>query len=77
MMIRLDPPLGLVTPKGTGFAHFIIDYGQEHNLIWVVFIDDTRECWSFQNSDVRLQDNQTMTRNFKNTVVDLKKSTSE
>ena len=51
-------------PKGSGFAHFLIDMGQEHNLLWVVFIDKTRECWTFQNQDVRLQGNQTMTREF-------------
>ena len=27
----------LETPKGKGFAHFVIDYSQEHNLLWVVF----------------------------------------
>lgn len=64
MMIQLDPAIPLVTPKGEGFAHFIIDYGQEHHLLWVVFIDETRECWTFQNPEVRLQDNQTMTSNF-------------
>ena len=64
MITQLNPTIPLVTPKGNGFAHFVIDYGQEHHLIWVVFIDDTRECWSFQNPDVRLDFNRTMTSKF-------------
>lgn len=64
MITQLNPTIPLETPKGRGYAHFIIDYGQEHNLIWVVFIDETHECWSFQNTEVRLQHNQTMTGNF-------------
>lgn len=62
MLIQLNPPIPLVTPKGTGFAHVLIDYGQEHNLQWVVFIDDTGECWTFCNSDVRIQENVTLGR---------------
>lgn len=60
MLIQLDPALPLETPKGKGFAHFLIDYGQEHDLIWVVFMDETGECWSVRNPDVRLQKNFTM-----------------
>jgi len=66
-MIQLNPTVPLDTPKGKGFAHFLIDMGQEHNLLWVVFIDDTRECWTFQNPEIRLQKNLTMT-GFKGTT---------
>jgi hypothetical protein len=61
-MIQLNPPLPLDTPKGKGYAHFVIDYSQEHHLIWVVFLDDSGECWSFQNPEIRLQNNFTMGR---------------
>jgi len=61
-MLRLDPPLPLVTPKGEGMAHVLIDFGAEHHLQWVVFIDATGECWTFDNPDVRLQDNLTKGR---------------
>lgn len=57
MLTQLNPPLPLVTPKGSGFAHMVIDYSQEHDLIWVVFIDSTGECWSFKNSEVRMGTN--------------------
>lgn len=62
MIIQLDPTIPLTTPKGNGFAHFLIDMGQEHHLIWVVFIDNTNECWSFQNPEIRIQNNWTMGR---------------
>jgi hypothetical protein len=61
-IIQLDPTIPLVTPKGTGYAHFLIDFGQEHHLQWVVFIDDTGECWTFENPQVRIQKNFTMGR---------------
>lgn len=62
MIIQLDPTIPLETPKGRGFAHFVIDYGQEHHLFWVVFIDETGDCWTFDNPQVRLQANSTMGR---------------
>jgi len=61
-MMQLNPPLPLVTPKGKAMAHFVIDYGMEHNLLWVCFQDDTGECWTWQNSHIRLQPNITMDR---------------
>ena len=61
-MIQLNPPLPMETPKGKGYAHFLMDYSQEHHLMWVVFIDSTGECWTFQNPEVRLQTNYTMGR---------------
>ena len=56
-MIQLNPTLPLETPRGKGFAHFVIDYSQEHDLLWVVFLDDSGECWTFQNSEIRIQKN--------------------
>ena len=67
-MIRLDPPLPLDTPKGKAMAHFLIDYGVEHHLCWVCFQNETGECWTWSNKDVRLEANPTMGRlknNFK------------
>lgn len=65
MIKQLDPPIPLLTPKGEGLAHLVIDYGPEHNLLWVVFLDDTGECWTYQNSDIRAQQNITMGRKIK------------
>jgi hypothetical protein len=61
-MIRIDPPLPLETPKGKAMAHFLIDYGPEHHLLWVCFQDLTGECWTWANPEVRLQLNSSMLR---------------
>lgn len=62
-MLQLKPPVPLNTPKGKGYAHLVIDYGQEHHLLWVVFIDSTGECWTFPNPEITIQSNPTMGRN--------------
>ena len=62
MIQQLNPPLPVVTPKGKAWAHLVIDYGPEADLIWVCFQDETRECWSFRNSDIRIQPNETIGR---------------
>jgi hypothetical protein len=60
MLLQLNPTLPLTTPKGDAFAHFLIDYGQEHNLIWVAFLKQSGECWCFSNKEIRLEPNFTM-----------------
>jgi hypothetical protein len=57
MIVQLNSPIPLRTPKGNALAHFIIDYGLEHDLFWVCFQDDTGECWTWSNKDVRAQSN--------------------
>ena len=59
---QLNPPLPLETPKGKGLAHFMIDYGPEHHLMWTVFVTATGECWTFQNPEIRAVSNYTMGR---------------
>lgn len=63
-MLRLDPPLPVVTPKGNAMAHVLIDYGMEHHLVWICFQDETGECWSWQNKDIRVQANLTAGRTY-------------
>lgn len=62
MIIQLNPTIPLVTPKGKGQALALIDYGTEHDLMWVIAIDNTCEIWTFANMDVRAQKNITMGR---------------
>lgn len=63
MFTQLDPPIPLhVLDKGDGYALGVIDYGQEHNLIWVTAIDATGEIWCAPNPSVRMQKNWTMGR---------------
>lgn len=63
MILQLNPPIPLDTPKGKGSAYFLIDYSTEHSIIFVTFIDATGECWSFRNNEIRLQKNLTFGRN--------------
>lgn len=62
MITQLDPPLPLSTPKGDGLAHFVIDYGPEADLVWVVFMDKDGACWSVPNPDIRMSWNWTLGR---------------
>ena len=62
MITQLNPPIPVRTPDGKGMAHMVIDYGVEHDLLWVVFQNDTGECWSWRNQDIRAQNNITMGR---------------
>ena len=61
-MLQLNPPIPVVTPKGEGWAHVLIDYSQEHDLLWVVFLDESGECWTLPNRDIRIQSNLTLGR---------------
>ena len=61
MMIQLNPPIPVVTPKGKGLAQVLIDYGPEHDLVWVVFQNDS-ECWCWSNKDIRADQNVTFGR---------------
>jgi len=65
MILQLDPPLILNTPKGKAICHLVIDYGIEHDLEWVCFIHETGECWTYRNQDVRIIENVTIGRTFK------------
>jgi hypothetical protein len=67
MILQLNPTIPMNTFKGKGYAHFLIDYSQEHDLCWVVFINDTKECWTFKNSMIRIEDNATLTNNYDDT----------
>jgi hypothetical protein len=62
MITQLNPPLHMETPKGGGWAHFVIDYGPETALLWVVFMDTDGACWTVPNPEVRLTFNWTMGR---------------
>ena len=62
MLTQLNPPLPLETSKGSGLAHFVIDYGPEADLVWVVFMDKDGACWSVPNPEIRMSFNWTMGR---------------
>ena len=63
MFTQLNPPLPLhVLDKGNGLAVGLIDYGPEHNLIWVTALDSSGEVWCAPNPSVRFLKNWTMGR---------------
>lgn len=62
MHMQLDPMLPMTTPKGPGYAFILIDYSQEHDVVWGVADDATGEIWFWRNQCVRFRDNITMGR---------------
>ncbi len=64
MILQLNPTIPMETPKGKGYALFLINPSDEHHLQWVVGLDNG-EIWTFQNPEVRMQNNVTMGRNKK------------
>jgi len=58
-MLQLAPVIPLDTPKGPADAHLVIDYGPEAKLLFVCFVRDTGEQWTFPNDEVRLERNLT------------------
>lgn len=63
MFTQLNPTLPLhVLDRGDGYAVGVIDYGQEHNLIWVTVLNDGGEVWCAPNNMVRFGKNWTMGR---------------
>ena len=63
MFTQLNPPLPVtVIDRGKGLALAVIDYGPEHNLIWVTALDANGEIWCAPNPKVRMQSNWTLGR---------------
>jgi hypothetical protein len=62
MITQLNPPLPMKTSRGDGLAHFVIDYGAEADLLWVVFLNEDGACWSVPNPEIRMLANWSMGR---------------
>ena len=63
MFTQLNPPMPVtVLDKGNGLAFAVIDYGLEHNLVWVTALDSSGEIWCAPNPKVRVQANWTAGR---------------
>lgn len=62
MILQLNPPLPLISPKGKCLAHFLIDYGIENDIYFVCFQNDTSECWTWSNKFIKIEDNVTYGR---------------
>ncbi len=63
MFTQLNPPIPLkLIDKGDGMAIGVIDYGAEHDLLWVTAVDATGEIWCAPNPRVRMQKNWSLGR---------------
>ncbi len=62
MILEITQLIWLQTPKGLATAKFLIDHGPEADLMWVCFIQDSFEVWTFTNEDVRTVKNITLGR---------------
>jgi hypothetical protein len=62
MILQLNPTIPLTTPNGEGRAVALIDYGEDHDLKWVVIQTDTGEIWTWNNDKVRGVKNITLGR---------------
>jgi len=54
MLTQLSPTLPVTTPQGAGYAIAVIDYGQEHHLMWVCVMDVDGEILVVPNPDVKV-----------------------
>jgi len=64
MMIQLNPTLPIVRIKDgmSGYAFMVIDYSQEHNLLFTCAMDDG-QIWTLSNQEIRVQKNISLDRN--------------
>lgn len=58
MILQLNPtiPIIRVSDSMKGYAFIVIDYSQEHNLLFTCAIDNG-EIWTFNNQEIRIQKN--------------------
>jgi hypothetical protein len=61
MILQLNPPIPIETPRGPGLAVGWIDYGPDHDLLWICLLSN-RECWTYGNRDIRAVTNETLGR---------------
>ncbi len=64
MFTELQKSLPVTTTKGDGWAIAVIDYSQDHNLIWVVVLNKNGEVWCIPNYEIRVERNYSLGRNF-------------
>lgn len=62
MILQLDPPIPVTTPKGKALAVVVRDYGIEHDDYWTCILNDTGEFWTFSNKQIKAQENKTLGR---------------
>ena len=63
MIVQLNPtiPIIRISDKMNGYAFLIIDYSQEHHLLFVCAMDNG-EIWTLNNKEIRIQKNISLER---------------
>lgn len=63
MILQLNPmiPILRVSDGMEGYAFLVIDYSQEHNLLFTCAMDDG-EIWTLSNHDIRFCKNVSLDR---------------
>ena len=63
MILQLNPtiPIIRISDKMNGYAFIVIDYSQEHHLLFVCAMDNG-EIWTLNNKEIRIQSNISLER---------------
>jgi hypothetical protein len=64
MIVQLNPmlPILRVSDGMEGYAFLVIDYSQEHNLLFTCAMDNG-EIWTLSNQEIRFTKNISLNRN--------------
>lgn len=65
MILQLNPmiPVYSLRHNMEGYAFFVLDYSQEHNLLFTVALDNG-EIWTLSNKEIRFCKNVSLDRDF-------------
>ena len=68
-MLQLNPTLPITRNYDNmrGYAIAIIDYSQEHDLLFVCAMDNG-EIWTYNNKDIKVQNNISLNRQYKENI---------
>jgi hypothetical protein len=63
MILQLNPMIPILRVKDNmeGYAFLVIDYSQEHNLLFTCAMDDG-EIWTLNNKELRMPKNISLDR---------------
>ena len=63
MMLQLNPmlPIIRVSDSMKGFAFLVIDYSQEHDILYSCILNNG-EIWTLSNHEIRAQENVSLSR---------------
>lgn len=63
-MLQLNPTIPIIRYSDAmkGYAFMVIDYSQEHHLLFVCAMENG-EIWTLNNTEIRIQNNISLGRN--------------